>query len=377
MKKPVLLIVVNDAAFFISHRLPIAEAAQKAGYDVHVASQTGNAVSEITRRGFKYHFVSFSRSGKNPITELRTLLALWLLCWHIKPDVLHLVTIKPVLYGGIISRLAPVGGVLAAISGLGYVFTERGNKEKFLLKIISVFYKVALTKRNLRAVFQNPDDLNALAIIGAVKKEKATIIRGSGVDLKKHAAFPEESKSLIITFAARLLRDKGVFEYVEAARILKKRGVKAEFQLAGDPDYGNPTSISEKDLGEWIAEGVVSYLGYKDDIASVFKSSNIIVLPSYREGLPKVLMEAAACGRAVITTDVPGCRDAIEPGVTGLLVPVRSASALADTIQILIEDTERRQKMGCAGRALAERAFGIEGIVAQHLEIYRDLENNA
>lgn len=375
--KSVLLMVVNDPAFFISHRLPVAESARERGYEVHVATQAGATVGEITRLGFEHHELPLTRSGKNPVRELKALMALWALCWRVRPDVLHLVTIKPVLYGGIVARLSPVKGVLAAISGLGFVFMATGRKAVLLRKIISVLYRAALAKPNLRAVFQNPDDLQALTAIGAITPEKSVLIRGSGVDLDQYQPSPEPPGVPVVTLVARLLRDKGVLEFVTAARILAQRGVSARFQLVGEPDPGNPSSISPDELTGWKEEGVVTCLGYRSDIALVLSQSHIVALPSYREGLPKVLVEAAACGRAVVTTDVPGCRDAIEPGVSGLLVPVRDAQAFADAIQRLVEDAALRQQMGKAGRVLAESAFAIESIVAQHLEIYRTLENNA
>jgi glycosyltransferase involved in cell wall biosynthesis len=375
--RPVVLIVVNDAGFFLSHRVAIAEAAQGEGYEVHVASQEGSAVKEVVERGFRHHTLALSRSGKNPFSELRTLFSLWVLCWRLRPDVLHLVTIKPVLYGGIVARFAPVKGVLAAISGLGFVFMAQGRRAKLLRMAIAVMYRAALAKRNLRAVFQNPDDRDALAGIGAITSKKSILIRGSGVDLQAYVPQPEAPGVPVVTLGARLLRDKGVFEFVQAAEILSYRGVHAQFQLVGDIDPGNPTSVSAGDLEEWSARGIVKCMGYQSDMISVFQRSHVVVLPSYREGLPKVLIEAAACGRAVVTTDVPGCRDAIESGITGLLVPVQDAIALADAIQRLVEDSMLRQQMGRAGRELAERAFAIESIVAQHLDIYKLLEKSA
>ena len=202
------------------------------------------------------------------------------------------------------------------------------------------------------------------------------MIRGSGVDLALYQALPEPEGLPVVRFAARLLRDKGVYEYVEAVRVLQQRAVRAVFSLVGDPDPGNPTSITSEKLEQWREEGAVEVLGYRKDIARLFADSHLIVLPSYREGLPKVLVEAAACGRAVVTTDVAGCKDAIEPGKTGFLVPVRDADVLADAMQRLIEDAELRRKMGAAGRALAEREFDINKIAQQHLDIYEELESN-
>lgn len=375
--KPVLLFVVNDPAFFISHRLPIAVSAQKSGYDVHVATQAGSRVEEIIKQNFKHHELILTRSGRNLFFEARSILQLWLLFWKLRPSVVHLVTIKPVLYGGIAARLSPVKGVLAAVSGLGFVFMARGRKASLIRAIVGFMYRIALGKKNIRVVFQNPDDQSTLASIGAITEAKSTLVRGSGVDLNLFRPSPEEVGASVVTFAARLLRDKGVEEFIHAAYLLKERGIDARFQLVGDPDPGNPTSIHADDISRWQHEGVVECLGYRSDMAMVFKNSHIVVLPSYREGLPKVLLEAAACGRAVVTTDVPGCRDAIDPQVSGLLVPVRDAVALADAIQYLVENPELRHAMGLAGRALAERAFAIESVVSQHLDIYRTLERNA
>ncbi|MCO7622423.1 MULTISPECIES: glycosyltransferase family 4 protein [Pseudomonas] len=375
--KPVLLIVGNDAKYFLSHRLPVALSAKEKGYDVHIATPEGPSVPEVERLGFKYHRLSFSRSGTNPLVELWALISICILCWKVRPKIMHLVTIKPVLYGGIAARISPVMGVLAAIPGLGFIFMAEGVRARVLRSVISFMYRIALGKSNLRAVFQNPDDQRALSKIGAISAGKSILIRGSGVDLSQYRYVAEDAGVPVVTFAARLLRDKGVFEFIDAARLLKARGMKVHFKLAGDLDTGNPTSVTEDQLANWMAEGVVECLGYCNDMSTLLTHSHLIVLPSYREGLPKVLVEAAACGRAVITTDVPGCRDAIDPDVSGLLVPVRDAKALADAIQCLLDAPERRREMGKAGRALAERAFAIESIVEQHMKIYNALKRSA
>lgn len=371
---PILLFIVNDAGFFLSHRLPIAEQARASGYQVHVATMPGAAVGRIRELGFVHHPLPLSRNGRNPLAELGALYAIWALCWRLKPAILHLVTIKPVLYGGIAARLSPVGGVVAAVSGLGFVFLSEGWKARATRQVVRVLYRLALGKENLRVIFQNPDDRQALVGLGAVRMDKTALIKGSGVELTTHLALPEPEGVPVVTFAARLLRDKGVVEYVEAARLLRRRGVEARFQLVGDPDVGNPTSVSPHELEEWRREGVVEVVGHRKDIAKVFALSHLVVLPSYREGLPKVLVEAAACGRAIVTTDVPGCRDAVEPGSTGLLVQAKDPVALADAIERLVCDTALRKQMGAQGRRLAERDFAIERIVGQHLAIYRQLQ---
>lgn len=372
----VILVVVNDAAFFISHRLPVAEAARSAGYTVHIATMPGVQTADILAKGFVHHELPLTRSGKNVFTEFLAFYALARLVWKLKPDLMHLVTIKPVLYGGLAARFAPVGGVVSAVSGLGFVFMSDGIKAALVRNFISSMYRLAFGKRNLRVVFQNPDDRDVLLSVGALDESKVKMIRGSGVDLSLYQNLPEPPGPPIVCFAGRLLRDKGVYEYVEAVRHLSKHGVNASFRLVGDPDPGNPTSITPDEIEKWRREGLMEVLGFRKDIARLFAESHLVVLPSYREGLPKILVEAAACGRAVVTTDVPGCRDAISSNETGLLVPVKSVIALAGAIQKLIEDSALRQQMGAAGRALAEREFAIEKIVQQHLDIYAELESN-
>lgn len=371
MKK--VLFVVNDLDFFISHRMPIAFAAQAEGYEVHLACPLGKKVSEVISFGFNYHEVPLTRNGQNPLKEFYAVLSLYRLYKKINPDLIHLVTIKPVLYGGIAARLKNVKAVVAAVSGLGTTFIAQSMAARVRKMVVSFLYRIAFSHKNLAVIFQNPDDRDTLINLGVISERQVKIIRGSGVSTEQYAFTPEPVGKPVVVMAARLLRDKGVFEFIEASRILKERDVDVIMRLIGSPDPGNFTSVTEAELEAWRNEGVIESLGYREDIAVQYAAANIVCLPSYREGLPKGLVEAAACGRAVVTTNVPGCRDAIEPGVTGLLVPVREAEALADAIQTLIESPERRLQMGLAGRKLAEDSFAIEKIVGQHMSIYREL----
>lgn len=371
-----LLMVINDPGFFISHRLPLAEGARRAGYSVHIATMPGNAVQRIRDLGFRHTELPLSRSGKFFFSELRAICAIWWLLWQVRPDVLHLVTIKPVLYGGICARLAPVKGVVAAISGLGFVYVSH-KQPTFLQNMVTWLYRLALGKRRLRVIFQNPDDRALLVSMGAVQPDRAEMIPGSGVDLSTYPYFDEVDGIPKVCLAARLLRDKGVVEFVEAAGILRERGVAVHCQLIGDPDPGNPSAVTTSELEGWRKDGAVELLGYRSDIPELFAGAHIVVLPSYREGLPKVLVEAAACGRPVITTDCPGCRDAIEPNVSGILIPVRDSKALADAIERLVYDPGLRRRMGQAGRELAERRFSVDDIVEQHLDIYKKLQSSS
>ncbi|GAA5444417.1 N,N'-diacetylbacillosaminyl-diphospho-undecaprenol alpha-1,3-N-acetylgalactosaminyltransferase [Microbulbifer sp. NBRC 101763] len=373
MKKR-LLFVVNDAAFFISHRLPIALNAKRYGYEVSIASMPGPAVDEIVKYGFAHFELPLTRSGKNPLSDFKLIFSIYKLYRHWRPDLVHLVTIKPVIYGGIVARLAGVHGVVAAVSGLGSIFIARGIKASLVRMSVKWLYRLSFGKKNLRVIFQNPDDRDMLLDFAGLDCDKVEMIRGAGVNLAHYPVMPESDGPLTVSLAARLLVDKGVGEFMDAVRLLKQRDVKARFYLIGDTDPGNPTSISHETLNKWRDEDIVELLGFRADIAELFASSHIVVLPSYREGLPKVLLEAAACGRAIVTTDVPGCRHAIEPGISGVLVPVRDPVALADAIQALIGDAKLRRDMGLAGRDLAEREFALEHIVSAHMEVYKKLE---
>lgn len=376
MKKK-LLFLVNVDWFFLSHRLPIAIEALNQGYEVHVATGITDKLDVLRSHGLIVHPLNIERSSTGLVGEVRTFWGILQVFRKVKPDVAHLVTIKPVLFGGIAARLAGVPAVVAAISGLGFVFLAKGKKAAIVRFLVSRLYRLALGKRNLRVICQNPDDREILVNVAGLSLQKVFIIPGSGVNLTDYAAKPLPQGGAVVIMAARLLHDKGVHEFVAAAQLLKKQGIAARFWLVGDADPGNPASVNDAELSAWSNEEVVELLGYQSDIASVFAQSSLVVLPSYREGLPKVLVEAAACARAVVTTDVPGCRDAIDPGKSGLLVPVKDVKALADAIQRLLEDPELLESMGRAGRDLAEREFAIDKIVAAQLEIYKELEESA
>lgn len=367
-----LLFLVTNPAFFLSHRLPLALRARQAGYDVHVATRGWPQLSEIMRHGFTHHTVPISRSGRNPLQDLYSIFALWRLFRRLRPDVIHAVTIKSVLYGGIAARLAGVPAYVAAVSGLGFIFTRR-KRFDVLRAMVVLLYRLALGHPNSRVIFQNTSDRDVLRDARVVRLEQSVLIRGSGVDLALFNAQPEPPEPPVALFVARLLMDKGLAELVETARMTQGDASGLRWVVAGSPDPGNPASVPPELFEQWQREGTISWLGERTDIAQLYAQSHIAVLPSYREGLPKSLVEAAACGRAVVTTDVPGCRDAIEPNETGLLVPVRNARALADAVLQLARNAAERQSMGAAGRALAEREFDIHKVADAHLAVYDTL----
>lgn len=372
-----LMFVVNVDWFFMSHRLPIALEAMRQGYEVHVVAGITNQREAMERQGLIVHPVRIDRSSQNLMGLMRTLWQIFSVFKKIEPDVVHLVTIKPVLLGGIAARMARVPAVVAAISGLGFVFLDRGWISRSRQRVVSTLYRIALGHRNLKVIFQNKDDRDALKRLADLQEGQVEMIRGSGVDLDLIKATPLPTGTPAVMLIARLIADKGVKEFIAASRILNQSGSAIRCCLVGTTDPGNPTSLSEEELRGYEAEGVIERWGYRADIGEVLKGAYIVVLPSYREGLPKVLLEAAAAGRPVITTDVPGCRDAIDIDVSGILVPVADAEALAASIRSLVDDRERCVGLGIAGRALAEKEFDIRQVVKRHLQIYQNLTEGA
>ncbi len=370
-----LLFIVNVDWFFVSHRLPIALEARAQGYEVHIATTITDKLAILEDNGLIVHPLHLHRSSVFAV--LAEFFEILSVIRRISPDILHLVTIKPVLLGGIASGLIRVPAVVFALSGLGFVFVNSGVIAQLRLKVISFLYRLALGHKNQMVVFQNVDDQSQLSKLTALPVERTVLIHGSGIDLSLYNMRPLPEGVPIILLAARLLGDKGVKEFVRAAELVNSLELRAHFVLVGEIDPLNPTSIQHDELVSWKESGVVELWGFRDSMEQVLSSATIVVLPSYYgEGLPKVLIEAAACGRAVITTDHPGCRDAIEDGVTGLLVPVRNAEAIADAILELLDNPNRCEEMGLAGRKRAVKMFDVRHVVAKHMQIYEELLMN-
>lgn len=367
-----ILFVLNDADFFFSHRLPIARRLIEEGYDVHLACQ-GNSSPINDETGLTFHKIDIERKGVVPSREIRLVFQLYMLLKELKPDLVHFVTIKPYLYGGILSKILNVPAVVSAITGLGNDFMSGELNSRLLRVTLYPLYKFAFRHKNQLAIFQNEDDANFLLDWGVLDSSKVRLIRGSGVDLTHFRYSLEPEGKIIVTYVARLLKEKGIVEFIEASRLLYQKGLDVEFWVVGDRDNQNPKSVSQKQIDEWKGLPNIKFFGFQKNVAEIYSGSNIACLPSYREGLPKSLAEAAACGRAVVTTNVPGCRDAIEPDETGLLVPANDANELAEKLEFLIRNSDLRNKMGRAGRSLAEKHFDIEKIIADHKEIYLEL----
>lgn len=369
LNPPKLLYVVNVDWFFLSHRLPIALGARSAGYEVHVATGITDCAHLFDFHGLILHPIHLERRDTSLQGSIRTFFDISTVCLRVRPNVIHLVTIKPVLLGGIAARLLGLSRIVASISGLGYIFIAKGSKASLRRIIIGSLYKLALFHDGMRVIFQNPDDRLSLCKLSSLPFSNTILIPGSGVSLSSYAPSDLPPGIPVVLFAARLLSSKGIYEFVDAASQL----TGARFVIVGQFDKENRDCIDPAQLDFWVEKGWVEYWGYSDAMANVLSQASIVVLPSYREGLPKVLIEAAACARPIITTDVPGCRDAIDPGVTGLLVPAQDSNALKDAIQHLLDNPELCKAMGRAGRALAERKFDVKQVVQTHLDIYAEL----
>jgi glycosyltransferase involved in cell wall biosynthesis len=366
-----ILFVVNVDWFFISHRLPIALKAIENGYEVHIATTITNKLDFLKDKGLIVHSLSFHRSSLVTVTLefIKTLQVIY----KVSPDILHLVTIKPILLGGIAARIVRVPSVVYAISGLGFVFINNGFLALKRQQLVSYIYRISLNHFNRKVIFQNIDDKAKLSRLARISSKDAVLIQGSGIDLSLYVEQKIPNGVPVVLMAARLLVDKGVREFVLAAEMVSKSKQKARFILVGDVDPLNPASIKEWELEKWKREGVVELWGYQDNMERVISSSTIAVLPSYREGLPKFLIEAAACGRAIITTDVPGCRDAIEHELTGILVPVKNPDAIADSVLRLLDNMNLCREMGREGRKRAEIMFDLNSVVTKHINVYNEL----
>lgn len=372
-----LLLVANVDWFVISHRLGIVQAAAQQGWKVYVAAEDTGRGHEINQKGVEFIDFRFSRSGTNPLDELKTLKKFQDLYKRIKPDVVHQVTLKPIIYGSIAAKRLGIKGVVNAVSGLGYTFT--GGRQGIVQKLMLRMMKYGLKRTNLAIIFQNGDDQEILTKLGAIQLyNKIYRIKGSGVDLTKfeEKAFPTFDKIKIV-LPARMLWDKGVKEFCLAAdRLKEKYENQVEFILAGMADSDNKAGVPENYLIEQADGEYLKWIGHQSDMVAVYENSHIVVLPSYREGLPKTLIEACAIGRPIVTTDAVGCKECVDEGVNGYKVPVGSILELAQAIEKLILNYDDIRTMGRAGRLKAEKEFDVKSVIQMHLDIYDEVLND-
>jgi len=372
-QQPKILYLVTEDWYFCSHRLQLAAAARRAGYDVVVATNLNRHEARIRAEGIRPIPFGMARAGLNPLRDFATLLQLIGLYRTERPDLVHHVAMKPVLYGAIAARAAGVSRRVHALAGLGYLFSSPDARARGLRLPVSALLHWLLKGDRSRVILQNADDRELFIRELSLVPAQIRLIRGSGVDPDVFLPTPEPQGTPVVMLASRMLRDKGVREFAEAARCCKTRGVEARFVLVGDPDPQNPSSISRAELEAWHSSGILEWWGAREDMAAVLSQAHVVCLPSYREGLPKVLLEAAACGRPIITTDTPGCREIVRQGENGYLVPVRAVTELADAVERLVGDTVLRKSMGRAGRRRVEEEFCLERVVSETLRVYEEL----
>ena len=368
-----LLYLVNEAQFFISHRLQLGLEAIANGFEVVVVSAPDTGESALAEYGIRHRAVSISRSDFKVAEEFKAYRAIRRIYDEERPDLVHHVTIKPVVYGSFAASATNVPAVVNAVPGMGFVFTRRGSMAAIRRAFVNMLYRLALSHRNMRVIFQNAEDMKGFVGHAIVRRDQAVLIRGSGVDLEQFLEKPEPMTPVTFVLPSRMLRDKGVVEFAEAARIVREKHPDWQFWLLGGVDTGNPTSLATSELVEIENTTGVKWLGHHDDVVTIMQQSHVVCLPSYREGVPKVLLEASAVGRAMIASNIAGCREVVTNGVTGQLVEPRDPQDLADAMLLLGEDDDLRRRCGRAARIKAEAVFSVSDVVEHTFRVYEEV----
>jgi glycosyltransferase involved in cell wall biosynthesis len=371
---PRVLFVDNQVSDFLQYRMVLAHTLRDAGFDVHVAVPREPGLEDISRHNIHVHIVYLRRKGTWPLDELHCWISLLRLYRRLRPTLVHHICLKPTLYGGIAARIAGVPAVVNTLTGLGYLFMTRTVKTRVLRWIVARGLRFSFRHHNHRVILQNPDDRACLLANGILPLDCGVIINGSGVDLSLFTPKPEPDGPTVVLMASRLLWTKGVGEFVSAARALRGRGIRARFVLVGEPDYGHPSSVPLPTLEHWRDAGDVEWLGWRCDMPALTAQSHIVCLPSsYGEGIPRILVEAAASGRPIVTADSPGCREVVRHGENGLLVPIHDGESLIAALAQLIENAPVRAAMGTRGREIAVSEFSLEQVIDANLAVYRSL----
>ncbi|WP_160012602.1 glycosyltransferase family 4 protein [Rhizobium sp. 18055] len=371
--RPKLLFFVTVDWFFCSHFLERAIAARNAGYEVVVLTHTAEHGARIRAAGLRAIHLNIDRRSLNPLSELVTLLRVWRVFKMEKPRLIHQVALKPILIGSLAARLCGISGLVNAVVGGGFLFSSDTLVAKFLRPLLGLALKKLLNPPGSKIVFENPDDLRAFVREGYLRESDAVLVRGAGVEPSDYQQAAVTAREPLVLLPARLLWDKGIGEFVEAARQLRLAGVTARFVIAGGEDLGNRAAIDSRTLAAWREEGVVEFWGFRANMPAVLAQASIVCLPSYREGLPKALLEAMAAGLPCVTTNVPGCREAVEHGNNGLLVTPRDVKSLANALEILINDIALRTRMGQCGRERVDARFSSTRVIQETLALYKQM----
>lgn len=368
-----VILVANTDWFLYNFRLALARQLREQGFDVVLVSPSGSFLSNFQVEEFRWIPWQLGRKSTSLFSEIRSFIQLVKIYRHEKPDLVHHHTIKPVLYGSLAARILGISGVVNSITGRGYVFVSSEIKARILKTLITPIYKIALKTQRGAVVFENQFDRKYFIETGLVPEERTWLIEGVGVDPDIFHPESEPEGTPVIIMAGRMMRDKGVQVFVEAARILKSR-VAARLVLVGDPDPGNPSSIDQETLNNWDREGIIEWWGWQSEMPSVYWRSHIVTLPTmYGEGVPTGLIEAAACGRPLVATNIPGCLPIVQDGINGLLVTPNNPQALADAFEKLILDRNLRLEMGKKGRELVLEKFTHAKVNQITIEVYRHL----
>ena len=363
-----ILFFANTSWNLFNFRFHLIESLSKAGHDVHLLSPEDEYTHLLTEQGFTWHPINISRKGMNPFGEFATILRIRAAFKKIEPDIVFNFTPKCVLYGSPVARQLKIPQVINTISGLGFLFSGTRAKMPLVRKLVRGFYRFSMA--GSKVIFQNPEDMDEFEKRHIIRKKQGYLVASSGVDTTKFGYSEENNATPMIMLPARLIREKGAYDFVDAARLLHQKGYPARFILVGQIDKGNPSAISKDQISQWVEEGSVEWWGWRSDMEEVLQKANIVCLPTfYREGTPKSLLEAAACGRAIIATNVPGCREIVRDGENGILIEPNNHKMLADAIQRLLDDPNLRQRMGKAGRAFVESDFQNTLITAKIMEV--------
>ncbi|MDY3069377.1 MAG: glycosyltransferase family 4 protein [Parabacteroides sp.] len=368
-----IYLIINEDRFFLSHRKEIAINAKKQGYEVTLIAKNTGQKEEVEKLGINFIELPINPTGENIREELKTFFFLYKLYRKEKPNIVHHVGLKNILWGGLAAKLAGVQAVVNAVSGLGILF----NQEKLSLKVKAILNVLRFShhRKKLNVIFQNNEDKELFLKYKIIKEDQIRFIKGSGVDLNIYSYTPEpQTLPIKIIFTARMVVEKGTLILIEAAELLRKKYEgKVQFLLCGGLS-SNPKAIKENELKQCCDGNYIQWLGHRKDIKELLQQSHIVAFPSYyREGVPKSLIEATAIGRPIITTNSIGCKDTVEDGQNGFLVPIKNSQAVAEKLEILIENQVLRQKMGAYSRMIAERDFSLEQVVKTHLDIYKEL----
>lgn len=365
-----ILLVGNDPEYFLMHRLAFARALSEEGVDLHVAIPFGLEDARFKSFDFPLHRIALSRGSRNPLDEIGAMRDILRVSRRVAPTIVHHVTIKPIMYGSIVARLLRTPVIVNSVTGLGYVFSSGNSDAKMMRSVVVPALRFGCNRAAVTMLFENADDLKVYRDFGISREATSLVVPSAGIEVDSFAEHTHREGSVTVMFLGRMLYDKGVREFADAARAVKARRPEIRFVLVGGSDP-NPESISAETLAQWQAEGILEHWGWRPDVPAVLQNADILCLPSYREGLSRALLEGGASGLALITTDVPGCRDAIIPGRSGLLVPVRDPVALANAILDLAQSAARRTTMGAQARVDVRARFSVSSVVAQTRAAYR------